>query len=233
MKGPGLVVLGILAAACGGTVALAPDGGIATDAASDGTQSADVSALDAGRDTSSATADASDATVPPQDARRDTAPDAFPPADARDSAHPPDAADTAAADTSFSNPDVCPASFAASGGPCASYGTTCAYPEGTCSCCQTLVGCYPLTCAQRGIGCGVAGDGCGNILQCGSCAPPLTCGGGGQPGQCGDDAGSVPVCIPKSCAEADAGCSVVDNGCGGQLDCSIFCGTWLCNTMCF
>jgi hypothetical protein len=236
VKRPGPVVLGILVAACGGTVAITPDGGGSADATSDGIPSADVSPVDAALDTARTTRDASDeadATVPPQDARRDTTPDVLPPPDARDSAPFPDVADTSVVDTSIANPDGCPSSFATSGGPCVSYGATCSYPEGTCSCCPPLMGCYPRTCDQQGIACGPAGDGCGSFIECGSCAPPFTCGGGGRPGACGNDAGSVPVCVPKTCPDADAGCGVVDDGCGGQLDCSIFCGTWLCNTMCF
>jgi hypothetical protein len=45
--------------------------------------------------------------------------------------------------------------------------------------------CTPETCLQQNIGCGPAGDGCGNLLNCGTCTPPQTCGGGGTPGQCG------------------------------------------------
>ncbi|HZU83067.1 MAG TPA: hypothetical protein VE987_09135, partial [Polyangiaceae bacterium] len=46
-------------------------------------------------------------------------------------------------------------------------------------------GCVPLTCQQQNINCGYTGDGCGGLLDCGSCVAPLTCGGGGTPGQCG------------------------------------------------
>ena len=45
--------------------------------------------------------------------------------------------------------------------------------------------CTPLTCAQQNLQCGPASDGCGNLLECGTCMGALTCGGGGQPGQCG------------------------------------------------
>ena len=45
--------------------------------------------------------------------------------------------------------------------------------------------CTPLTCAQQNFSCGPAGDGCGGLLQCGTCTPPQTCGGGGVAGQCG------------------------------------------------
>ncbi len=45
--------------------------------------------------------------------------------------------------------------------------------------------CTPMTCQQQNINCGPAGDGCGNLLQCGTCVAPQTCGGGGVAGQCG------------------------------------------------
>lgn len=45
--------------------------------------------------------------------------------------------------------------------------------------------CPRETCQQQGIQCGVAGDGCGGQINCGTCTPPTTCGGGGVPGQCG------------------------------------------------
>src|SRR5262249_41926075 len=51
-----------------------------------------------------------------------------------------------------------------------------ASPSDCCDCC-------PKTCAQQGIQCGPAGDGCGNLLDCGTCPPPLIC-GGGMPGVC-------------------------------------------------
>ena len=44
--------------------------------------------------------------------------------------------------------------------------------------------CSPLTCGDQGIECGPAGDGCGNVRYCGTCFPPLVCGGGG-PSKCG------------------------------------------------
>ncbi len=77
--------------------------------------------------------------------------------------------------------------------------------------------CVPQTCAQQNIGCGPAGDGCGNAIQCGPCTPPQTCGGGGQPGQCGAlDGGS---CAPKTCAQQNIGCGAADDGCGNLIQC--------------
>ncbi len=77
--------------------------------------------------------------------------------------------------------------------------------------------CAPRSCAQQGISCGPAGDGCGNLLQCGPCVAPQTCGGGGMPGVCGDvDAGS---CTPTTCAKLGISCGPAGDGCGGLLQC--------------
>ncbi len=45
--------------------------------------------------------------------------------------------------------------------------------------------CMPISCNAQGLDCGMAGDGCGNTINCGTCASPTTCGGGGEPGVCG------------------------------------------------
>jgi hypothetical protein len=77
--------------------------------------------------------------------------------------------------------------------------------------------CTPQTCADQGFNCGPAGDGCGNTIQCGSCAAPQTCGGGGMYGQCGyPDAGS---CTPRTCAQLGYNCGVDGDGCGGAMNC--------------
>jgi hypothetical protein len=77
--------------------------------------------------------------------------------------------------------------------------------------------CVPETCAQQNIACGPAGDGCGNLIQCGPCTPPQTCGGGGQPGQCGStDGGS---CTPQTCAQQNIACGPADDGCGNLIQC--------------
>ncbi len=75
--------------------------------------------------------------------------------------------------------------------------------------------CLPQTCAQQLFGCGPAGDGCGNQIDCGTCPAPLTCGGGGELGQCG---GNAP-CTPQTCAEQGVGCGPAGDGCGNQIDC--------------
>ena len=40
---------------------------------------------------------------------------------------------------------------------------------------------HPLSCGTLGLQCGPTGDGCGGIVSCGTCTPPLSCGGGGTP----------------------------------------------------
>jgi hypothetical protein len=49
----------------------------------------------------------------------------------------------------------------------------------------TQADCVPTTCADENRTCGEVFDGCGSVLNCGACAAPQTCGGGGQPGVCG------------------------------------------------
>ena len=74
--------------------------------------------------------------------------------------------------------------------------------------------CKKLTCAGQNIQCGQASDGCGGTLDCGSCASPDTCGGGGTPGQCGH-----PTCKPQTCADQNVSCGPAGDGCGGTLAC--------------
>jgi hypothetical protein len=77
--------------------------------------------------------------------------------------------------------------------------------------------CNPLTCQQLNISCGPAGDGCGGQLNCGTCAAPLTCGGGGVAGQCGTtDAGT---CQAQSCQQQGLSCGQTGDGCGNVLNC--------------
>ncbi len=58
----------------------------------------------------------------------------------------------------------------------------------------------------RELACGPSGDDrCGGILDCGTCALPLTCGGGTQPRRCG--------CTPKTCAQLGAACGATDDTC--------------------
>ncbi len=85
----------------------------------------------------------------------------------------------------------------------------CGYPD--------AATCAPTSCAAQNITCGPAGDGCGNLLSCGTCMAPATCGGGGVPGQCGQpDAAS---CKPLTCVQQNVGCGPAGDGCGNQLNC--------------
>jgi hypothetical protein len=94
----------------------------------------------------------------------------------------------------------------------------CGYPDGG--------SCMPKTCAQQNFNCGPAGDGCGNLLQCGTCTAPQTCGGGGVSGQCGyPDGGSCP---PETCQQQNISCGPAGDGCGGQ----IFCGNCMSPQTC-
>jgi hypothetical protein len=77
--------------------------------------------------------------------------------------------------------------------------------------------CKPLTCSQQNVSCGPAGDGCGNQVNCGSCTPPATCGGGGVPSQCGTP--DAATCAPLSCAQQNITCGPAGDGCGNQVDC--------------
>lgn len=73
------------------------------------------------------------------------------------------------------------------------------------------------TCAELGVTCGPAGDGCGNLIQCGTCTAPETCGGGGKSSVCGKGSNS---CQPKTCADFPAkSCGPLADGCGGLLQC--------------
>ncbi len=85
--------------------------------------------------------------------------------------------------------------------------------------------CTPKTCQQLGVSCGPQGDGCGNIIQCGDCTAPQTCGGGGTPSVCGGTA----ACIPKTCQQLNATCGAQGDGCGGVI---ATCGTCTAPQIC-
>ena len=73
-------------------------------------------------------------------------------------------------------------------------------------------------------------DRCGGLINCGSCALPETCGGGGINGRCGLSGGNTDggACIPTSCAIAGATCGVIGDGCGGILMCGSCSGGKVC-----
>ena len=107
--------------------------------------------------------------------------------------------------------------------------------------------CTPKTCADLKYNCGVASDGCGGSLNCGACATPTFCGGGGFD-TCGGikyppDAG-LP-CTPQTCAQLGFNCGPAGDGCGGSLNCGTctapdtcggispgVCGNSLCKGLC-
>jgi hypothetical protein len=82
--------------------------------------------------------------------------------------------------------------------------------------------CTPKTCAAYPAGtCGQQTDGCNGLTaNCGTCAPGLTCGGGGTPAVCGAPDGGA--CTPLTCASYAAGtCGQQSDGCGGVTpDCN-------------
>ena len=91
--------------------------------------------------------------------------------------------------------------------------------------------CVSTTCQSAGANCGAIGDGCGGVIQCGTCASPQYCGGGGY-SQCGGtqptpvDAG---ICVPMTCQALGVSCGPNGDGCGGIVQCGTcvqpqFCG---------
>jgi hypothetical protein len=83
-----------------------------------------------------------------------------------------------------------------------------------------VCGCTKLTC-QAGQ-CGTPSDGCGGTLNCGGCAQPALCGGGGTANVCGcladgevTIAGNCQACCSKDCCANDVpGQRVCAGGCG-------------------
>jgi hypothetical protein len=111
------------------------------------------------------------------------------------------------------NPTEAPIQLPAQGAGCSGTDMCC---PGNPPSCQSTCACVPTTCAAAGANCGSIPNGCGGTLNCGSCAPPQTCGGGGTPNQCGG-------CTPTTCAVAGANCGIISDGCGGTLECGSWC----------
>jgi hypothetical protein len=80
-----------------------------------------------------------------------------------------------------------------------------------------------VTCAELGVACGDVIGPCGTPLHCGGCPAGATCGGGGEPGVCGEGA-----CVPATCDELGAACGEVGDGCGGILACGACTGGFEC-----
>jgi hypothetical protein len=84
--------------------------------------------------------------------------------------------------------------------------------------------CTPTTCMALGFDCGAAADSCGGLLQCGACAAPMTCGGGGfskcgLPPGIGADGGPISSCTPTTCPALGYDCGAAADGCGGLVQC--------------
>lgn len=81
--------------------------------------------------------------------------------------------------------------------------------------------CTPLTCQAAGANCGAISDGCGEVLNCGSCAAPDFCGGGGV-NACGHptalDGGAGP-CVPQTCMDQNIQCGRAGDGCDSYILC--------------
>ncbi len=84
-------------------------------------------------------------------------------------------------------------------------------PEGQICVADVCSPCVAATCVAAGISCGPLSEDCGNLLSCGTCTAPDTCGGGGTSGACG--------CTATTCAAVAATCGSPSNGCGGTLSC--------------
>jgi hypothetical protein len=83
-------------------------------------------------------------------------------------------------------------------------------------------GCTPESCLDQRKNCGLTDDGCGNILNCGTCTPPDTC-GYSTTDVCGH---CIPQCSGKTCGS---------DGCGGTCgDCNDnqTCVGSVCKTTC-
>ena len=83
--------------------------------------------------------------------------------------------------------------------------------------------CHPAACPTANASCGPTGDGCGDTLNCGQCTSNTIC--SGIPATCTGlsnlalpDGG--PVCQGLTCADFDAGCGQIADGCGNTVPCS-------------
>src|SRR5688572_28506693 len=90
--------------------------------------------------------------------------------------------------------------------------------------------CKPLSCADQALECGPAGDGCSNIIQCGTCADGLRCGGPGAPSKCVAPNGDGGVCTPRTCADQGLESGPSGDGCGGVIECGTCSGGQQCGS---
>ncbi|MFZ9889121.1 MAG: DUF4215 domain-containing protein, partial [Myxococcota bacterium] len=92
--------------------------------------------------------------------------------------------------------------------------------------------CEPLTCDDYDYAeCGYVADGCGDVVLCDTdCSETFqTCGGGGEPNQCGGPIQSSEDCPALlTCDDVGATCGLIGNGCGGVLDCGSCSAPYTC-----
>jgi len=90
--------------------------------------------------------------------------------------------------------------------------------------------CVPTTCNALGFTCGMNSDGCGNLISCGSCTAPDSCGVGGF-SKCGNPTigpdGGMLTCTPKTCGDLGYTCGENSDGCGNMISCGS-CATGYC-----
>ncbi len=86
--------------------------------------------------------------------------------------------------------------------------------DGGISTCIALQSCESYN-NGTGANCGLLSDGCGDLINCGTCDLPQTCGGGGVPSRCGGSSG----CVPKTCAELGYDCGPASDQCGALISC--------------
>jgi hypothetical protein len=73
---------------------------------------------------------------------------------------------------------------------------------------------YKGDCTKQKLNCGKATDGCGNVLDCGTCTAPETCGASGTQNVCGS-----PTCTKSTCQSLSFDCGMTSDGCNGTLSC--------------
>ncbi|HEX4336157.1 MAG TPA: hypothetical protein VH062_09605 [Polyangiaceae bacterium] len=80
-------------------------------------------------------------------------------------------------------------------------------------CTPPITTCMAQPCPAS-VECGPSSDGCGGVIaSCGTCTPPETCGGGGDPGKCGGSSS----CKPQTCSDQGLSCGPAGDGCGNLI----------------
>jgi len=94
-------------------------------------------------------------------------------------------------------------------------------------------GCVPKKCSDYpSVECGPQSDSCGGLTaNCGTCASPTICGGGGVANKCGNSfADGGVACTPKTCADyPTVNCGQMPDGCGGlTTNCGTCASPYIC-----